>query len=84
MTVGVEQLLREAERLSNDEREDLALKLLDGLERDPGYDEAWAKELQRRIDQIDSGDVEWIPGEQVLAMIDAAVRGERRLPADPS
>jgi hypothetical protein len=35
MTSSVEQLLREAERLTPDEREELALCLLDTLEPDP-------------------------------------------------
>ena len=29
-------------------------------------DEAWAKEIERRIREIDEGEVETIPGEQVM------------------
>jgi len=34
-------------------------------------DRLWAKEAERRIDELDSGKVEAIPGEQVFAEIRA-------------
>lgn len=84
MTSSVEQLLREAEQLSPDEREDLAMRLLGTLQPDPGYDAAWDRELERRIREVDDGTVKPISGQEMLEIIDAAARGERRLSADAS
>jgi putative addiction module component (TIGR02574 family) len=84
MTAEVEHLLREAEQLSPDEREDLALRILDGIAPDPGYDEAWDREIARRLRELDDGTVTPISGQEMLAIIDAAARGERRLPPNAS
>ncbi|MGA3123560.1 MAG: addiction module protein [Polyangiaceae bacterium] len=49
----VQQALAAASGLSNEEREELIAELIVGLERDrhpePGYDEAWSKEIRRRV-----------------------------------
>lgn len=50
-----ERLLQEAMQLTSDERELLAVELFASLEKEPGYDEAWEAEIQRRIDDVDSG-----------------------------
>ena len=50
-----ERLLQEAMQLSSDERELLAVELFASLKKEPGYDEAWEAEIQRRIDDVDSG-----------------------------
>ena len=43
--------------------------LLEGLpeEPDPGVEAAWAEEVERRIREVDSGEVKLIPWEQVRA-----------------
>ena len=83
MTPSVQQLLQEAEELSPDEREELALCLLDGLPSDPDHEAKWAAEIDRRMQQIEKGDVEWVPGSQVRAMLDAVIR-DGRLPTHGS
>lgn len=53
--------------LPREERARLAQRLIESLDDDPEVEEAWAIEIQRRLDSIDRGEVEMIPAEQVLA-----------------
>jgi putative addiction module component (TIGR02574 family) len=53
--------------LPREERAQLARRLIESLDDDPQVEEAWAIEIQRRLDAIDRGEVEMIPAEQVLA-----------------
>jgi putative addiction module component (TIGR02574 family) len=41
-------------------------------------DAAWDAEIKRRIEEIDSGAVETIPGEEVLARMDARLNRLRK------
>lgn len=54
-------------------RKDVALRLLDSLEvaDPPSVDDVWATEISSRVDDILSGKVETIPGEQVFAELAA-------------
>lgn len=56
-----------AMQLTEQERQELAWELLDSVQKEPGYDEAWAAEIARRIDDIDSGRVKLIPADEVMA-----------------
>jgi len=69
MSRNVEELFREASDLPEIERAELTGMLLDSLEsdRDPGVEAAWAEEIERRLRQIDSGEVKTIPWEEVRA-----------------
>jgi putative addiction module component (TIGR02574 family) len=73
MSPNVEKLFREASDLSEADRAELAGRLLDSLEteRDEGVEAAWAEEVERRIRQIDSGEVKTIPWEEVRAKLHA-------------
>ena len=59
-------------------RKDVALRLLDSLEvaDQESVDDAWTDKISARVDDILSGTVETIPGEQVFAEL-AARRAER-------
>ena len=59
-------------------RKDVALRLLDSLEvaDQESVDDAWTDAISARVDDILSGTVETIPGEQVFAQL-AARRAER-------
>jgi putative addiction module component (TIGR02574 family) len=50
-------------------RKDVALRLLESIEvaDQESVDEAWSEEIGSRVDDILSGKVETIPGEQVFA-----------------
>jgi putative addiction module component (TIGR02574 family) len=54
-------------------RKDIALRLLESVEAvdDDSIEEAWTNELASRVDDIRSGKVTTIPGEQVFADIAA-------------
>lgn len=66
-------LNRESRKLSTDERVDLAYSLLKSIDdqKDPERERLWIEEIERRCREIDEGNVELIPGEQVLAEIRA-------------
>ena len=51
----LESVRRDALRLSQDERELLALDLALSVEKAPGYDEAWGAEIERRLKEVDEG-----------------------------
>lgn len=58
---------------------DMKLELIDHLLESisPSHaevDEAWKVEVERRIDEVESGKVELIPGEEVFARIRARAR----------
>jgi putative addiction module component (TIGR02574 family) len=59
-------------------RKDVALRLLESVEvvDDESIDEAWTREIGSRVDELLSGKVRTIPGEQVFADI-AARRAAR-------
>jgi len=64
-------LKQKAAELSDAERADLALSLIESLDgpADPDVEEAWRIEIERRIGQIDRGEVELIPGDEVFARL---------------
>ena len=65
------ELKEKSSQLSEIERAELALALIESLDgpADPGVEEAWRLEIERRIDQIDRGEVQLIPGEDVFARL---------------
>ena len=68
MSTAAEELLAQALKLAPEDREMVATELMCSLEKDPGYDDAWAAEIKRRIDEADSG-VLGIPGEIVMEQL---------------
>jgi putative addiction module component (TIGR02574 family) len=69
MTPQVSEVLRKALSLSEEERELLIDRLAESLNSEPaeaGVEAAWDDEIKRRVDEIRSGRVKTIPGEQVL------------------
>jgi putative addiction module component (TIGR02574 family) len=69
MTPQVSEVLEKALSLSEQERELLIDRLAESLNGEPaeaGVEAAWDEEIKRRVDDIRSGRVKTIPGEQVL------------------
>ena len=65
----VSELLQKALTLSAQERSLIIDRLIESLDEGPveeGVKEAWAAEIEHRLEDIRSGRVEMIPGEQVL------------------
>ncbi len=65
----LESVRRDALRLSQDERELLALDLAESMQKDPGYDEAWAAEIALRVKQIDDGTAELLDDDEADAYV---------------
>lgn len=69
MTPQVSDLLEKALALSTQERGLLIDHLIENLDEAPaeaGVEQAWDEEIKLRVDEIRSGKVKMIPGEQVL------------------
>lgn len=70
MPTTIEGLYDAAMSLSAEDREHLAVLLLDSLEPpDPDAEAAWAEELQRRIEDLRTGREKGIPWEEAHRMI---------------
>jgi putative addiction module component (TIGR02574 family) len=68
MTEAVARIATQLDGLSQQERAELARIVLLSLEpEEPGVEEAWDRELDRRVARIRSGEVAGTPAEQVFA-----------------
>jgi putative addiction module component (TIGR02574 family) len=67
MAAALERLAQEALALSNQERAELARKLLVSLENTPdeGVSEAWDLEIAKRVQRIREGTAKGRPAEEV-------------------
>lgn len=74
MSSTVEVPEAEALRLSATERGRLIERLIASHDVDPGVDDAWAAELERRNVQVESGAVSLIHGHEALAKLKAEFR----------
>jgi putative addiction module component (TIGR02574 family) len=63
-----EDVKANAAQLSETERADLALFLIESLDgpQEIGFDHAWRIEIEHRLAQIERGEVQLIPGDDVL------------------
>ncbi|HVK83580.1 MAG TPA: addiction module protein [Kofleriaceae bacterium] len=75
--MAIEKLLEEALALGPKERADLAAALLRSLEPDADelgeeeWNEAWSKELEKRLEDYDQGRVKPLTHDEVMASIRA-------------
>ena len=71
MPRNLAELKQDASRLSDEERAELALALIESLDgpADPEVEEAWRVEIERRLGQIDRGGVQLISGDEVFARL---------------
>lgn len=68
MTPQVSEVLEKALALSTQSRCLIIDRLIESLDSDPseeGVEAAWSEEIKRRVEEIQSGKVEMIPGEEV-------------------
>ncbi|MGI8820500.1 MAG: addiction module protein [Chthoniobacterales bacterium] len=75
MAMTVEQLATEALSLPSEARARLADKLVESLDASEAgrIDALWAAEAKRRRDEVRSGAVQTIPGEEALAQVRRSV-----------
>ena len=80
MTLSASEFYEAGLALPASVRKDVALRLLESVEvmDQDSVDEAWTNEISSRVDDILSGRVETIPGEQVFAEL-AARRAARHV-----
>lgn len=69
MNKPLEKIAAEVLRLPPEDREALLEMLIASLPPEPGYDEAWSEELDRRLAAIEDGTAELVPGEVVFARL---------------
>jgi putative addiction module component (TIGR02574 family) len=71
MSTALTELKKRAAQLGDNERAELALALIRSLDGEPDadVDEAWRTEVARRIGQIERGDVQLIPGDEVFTRL---------------
>ena len=69
MSTHVTELFAKACNLSEEERATLAGLLIESLESetDPDVEEAWRKEVERRLAELDSGAAKTVPWETLRA-----------------
>jgi putative addiction module component (TIGR02574 family) len=81
MPMTAHDLLEAANRLSQADREWLARELLhppgDGSS-EAEIEAAWGEEIKRRLDEIDSGAVQMIPMDDVVARMKARISAKQR------
>ena len=65
------ELKDKASQLSDEEKAELALALIESLDGPPDahLDEAWCREIEHRIAQIDKGEVQPVPSHAVFARL---------------
>ena len=71
MSNALAALKQKAAELSDTERAELALALIESLDgpADPDVEEAWRLEIDRRVGEVERGEVELIPGDEVFARL---------------
>lgn len=77
ITPEVSKLLEQALALSAQDRGlviDRLIESLDDEQAEEGVEEAWAEEIKGRVDDIRSGKVKMIPGEEVLRRLAGRLR----------
>jgi putative addiction module component (TIGR02574 family) len=81
VTPQVSELLEKALALSTQDRGILIDRLIASLDDEPadeGVEAAWDEEIKRRVEDIRSGRVKTIPGEQVMDRLKARRRNGGR------
>jgi putative addiction module component (TIGR02574 family) len=80
MTVAAKKIAEQALALTESDRAKLIRLLRDSLPNETEtlsqeeWDEAWKKELEKRIEEMESGEDPGVPLEEVLAELDKPVR----------
>ena len=71
MPTAADKVVDEALELPADARIGLVERILESLNlpTQPEIDRLWAEEAERRVGEIDRGEVELVPGEEVFAKI---------------
>ena len=65
------EIKAKASQLSEAEKAELALSLIESLDgpADAAVEESWRIEIERRVQQIERGEIKLIPGDEVFARL---------------
>ena len=74
MACQIDIIEAQALKLTAEERSQLADRLITSILDDHEVESAWAVEVERRIEDIDSGRVKLIPAAESIAKARAAIR----------
>lgn len=74
MPLTYKEIVSEALKLLPQERADLADRLWISVDTPQAVAAAWEAEIERRVAQLEAGEVETIPFEQVIAELRAKLR----------
>jgi len=74
MSSQLEFVEAQALKLSAEERAELADRLIASLFEDHEIEEAWAVEVERRIEEIESGRAKLIPAAEAIARARTAIK----------
>jgi putative addiction module component (TIGR02574 family) len=74
MSSQLEIVEAQALKLSAEERAQLADRLIASIFEDHEIEDAWAAEVERRIEEIESGRAKLIPGAEAVARARAAIK----------
>jgi len=71
MSKVLADLKEKAAQLPEPERAELALSLIESLDgpADEGVEEAWDREIERRVGEIERGEAKLIPAEEVFTRL---------------
>lgn len=73
MTRAHENVRSAALAMPPEVRAEIVERLLDSLEGERAIDAAWAAEAERRVNQLDRGEVQLLDGEKVMAELRAGL-----------
>jgi len=74
MAMRDEEVESAALQLPRKVRARLAERLIASLDEEDEIEQAWNEEIERRVREVDSGEVKLIPGKQVMDRIRARLR----------
>ena len=75
MKPEVDEVVRQALRLDEQDRAEVAARLLDSLEQEDAEEDAWVAELERRAVELESGKVQGIAWEDLRERLMHGRRG---------
>lgn len=78
MIATIDTLFSEAMALPDDSRLQLAERLLSTVVDEPTLESEQLQEVQRRMEEVRSGKVQTIPGEQVFREIEQSLAARRK------
>lgn len=81
MSPQASELLQKALALPEHDRGLIIDRLMESLDEGPaedGVEAAWSEEIKRRVEEIQSGKVEMIPGEEVDRRLTARLNNARK------